>query len=136
MTISRRWFMKAGGAAMFCVPGRHADACGSGTIRVRKQFEFKNLDPADYYPDDEVITLAVFGSLIRKTTDGKRRNHLTVSVDQESDTRIRFSLLNSAKWSDGNQVKASDVKYSFERIADSKRKAGHHDSWEKLDRVD
>jgi peptide/nickel transport system substrate-binding protein len=135
MRISRRSFLAATVAAPLILRGRAADACGSEAIRVRKKYDLRNIDPADYYPDDEVITLAVFGSLIRKAADGSRQNHLTSKVEDHGQTEIRFVLISGAKWSNGAEVTANDVKYSFERIAGTALKARHREQWEALDRV-
>lgn len=136
---TRRSFLAGVASLPLLASAPNALACGDRTIRIRKKYDLQNLDPADYVTDDEVITLAVLGSLVRKTADGKTREHLAASVSRVSDTRIRFTLLGNARWWDGKGAKdpvtARDVKYSFERIAGDKLKAKHRRCWAALDQV-
>lgn len=88
-----------------------------------------SLDPAyAEEPGDQTILAHLYENLMRVTVDGSGRTSviggMAKSVEQEEETvdgslAVTYTFrLRSARWSDGQAVKASDFVYAWRRLAD------------------
>lgn len=141
--INRRRFLQITAAATISAkfPFVMASQSGSGRLRIRKKYDLRNIDPADYFWEDEVITRNILAPLIRHQGDRSDRpwvEHTVKSLNQHDELRIEFNLRAGEKWSDGAELTSEDVKYSFERIAgitDPDLNARHKAVWKNLKNV-
>ncbi len=128
--IDRREFLQRAaalgislGAAAALLEGeaRAAPSAGSRTLRVRFEVDMGNIDPA-FRPalEDEMVGDAVYEGLVSfKPGTWDLVNTLAESFESSPDhLRYHFKLKRGIPFHKGfGEVTASDVKYSFERIA-------------------
>ncbi|MEM9633220.1 MAG: ABC transporter substrate-binding protein [Pseudomonadota bacterium] len=123
-------------------------ACREGNhprLRIRRETDFTNFDPADYHWEDEVITRNVLAPLVRsRQKKGRAKSwevvpHLATDwTSNGSATEITFRIMDQP-WRDIGDLTAEDVKYSFERIAGvngHSLNAKQQFAWENLEGVD
>jgi hypothetical protein len=73
-------------------------ANNSKALRIRKRYEFRNIDPANYATDDEIIVRSILAALVRAdAADPDWKEHSTVSIKKSSDRRIEFELRQGMK---------------------------------------
>lgn len=93
----------------------------SGTLTYRPQDDMANLDPALWTSqDDEILGDCVFEGLVSYKPGTFEVVHtLAESLEGNKDqTEFHFKLKRGIEWHKGyGEVRASDVKFSFERIA-------------------
>ncbi|HLR34953.1 MAG TPA: ABC transporter substrate-binding protein [Tissierellales bacterium] len=79
--------------------------------------DFETLDPAFATAalDGSLVSL-IYDSLIRFDTEGKIIPGLAESWETPDDVTYVFTLVENAKFHNGNSCTAEDVKYSFERV--------------------
>lgn len=138
---TRRQFLAttaaAGAGTLFAGLPRWVDAAGH-TLNVRFDGDVDILDPGYMTGGVEIETQkAVLPFLVEYTTkDGTftwRPTSFAKSVVQKDETHIDFELNEGFKWTrDFGEVKASDVKYSFERM----KTTDWSGSFEALDHVE
>jgi peptide/nickel transport system substrate-binding protein len=91
------------------------------TLTYRPQVDIQNLDPAFYVSqDDTIVTDCIFEGLVTfRPGTWTVVNNLAESFEPSSDNlRFHFKLKKGVEWQKGyGEVRASDVKYSYERIA-------------------
>lgn len=115
-------------AATLCVSmlAGCADAGEGLSLSVCAGAELQTLDPI-YAEDisDQTILVHLYENLMRVASDGAGGTTvvpgMAKSVDQEEnhDGTVTYTFrLRSAKWSDGQSVKASDFVYAWQRLAD------------------
>ncbi|MFO7915543.1 MAG: ABC transporter substrate-binding protein [Candidatus Krumholzibacteriales bacterium] len=88
-----------------------------GILRRAFQTEPSNLDPAgavDY--SSGVITSLIHSNLVRVDPEGRIRPDLASSWDLSADGRVYTFHLGEFRFSNGREVTASDVVYSFRRV--------------------
>lgn len=130
MAVSRRHFLALGlGGLVPALAIRQAEAgCGdaSGTLTIRKKLDVVSFDPADCRVEDAPILRAIYGALVRTKPGAKSgeqtwTEHSAVTIRWLDSKRLEFRLRGGMKWKRGSGiVQASDVAYSFERVAGSK----------------
>lgn len=138
---TRRGFLATtaavGAGTLFAGLPRWANAAGN-TLNVRFDGDIEILDPGYMTGGVEIETQkAVLPFLVEYTTKGDtftwRPTVFAKSVVQRDETHIDFELNEGFKWSRGfGEVKASDVKYSFERM----KTTDWSGTFEALDHVD
>lgn len=146
MGVSRRHFLALGlGGLVPPLAIRPAEAgCGdaSGTLTIRKKSDVVSFDPADCRVEDAPILRAIYGALVRAKPGAKSgeqtwTEHSAVAIRWSDGKRLEFKLRGGMKWTRGSGVvQASDVAYSFERVAGSKLGALHRLRWNDLDRLE
>ena len=98
-----------------------APPLGTTALTYRPEFDIINLDPAfQVNPDDAMIADCVLEGLVSyKPGTFEVVNTLAESLEPSPDNlRYHFKLKQGIEWQKGyGEVQASDVKYSFERIA-------------------
>jgi len=91
------------------------------TLTYRPLVDIQNLDPAFYVSQDDVIvTDCIYEGLVTfRPGTWEVVNNLAESFEPSSDNlRFHFTLKKGIEWQKGyGEVRASDVKYSYERIA-------------------
>jgi peptide/nickel transport system substrate-binding protein len=91
------------------------------TLTYRPLVDIQNLDPAFYVSQDDVIvTDCIYEGLVTfRPGTWEVVNNLAESFEPSSDNlRYHFTLKKGIEWQKGyGEVRASDVKYSYERIA-------------------
>ena len=91
------------------------------TLTYRPQVDIQNLDPAFYISQDDVIVAdCIYEGLVTfRPGTWEVVNNLAESFEPSSDNlRFHFKLKKGIEWQKGyGEVRASDVKYSYERIA-------------------
>jgi peptide/nickel transport system substrate-binding protein len=141
-SFSRRGFMQASAAASAAAlaPTSPLRAQTTKVLRARSYVDVAILDPGDRVGvvDDEIMS-SIFGGLVRLKPGNAWtwENDLAVSVEQVDPTHIKFQLKPGIPWTNGfGEVRAEDVKFSYERIADPARKAEYRTDWDSLDHVE
>lgn len=137
----RRGLLKAGGAALaaLMVGPKFAWAVEGDTLRLRMDGDLQVLDPwGNLGAIDEVIPRCTTVALIR-FGDMREGNQLynwgAETYEWTSPTTIAFTLREGLVWNKGfGPVTSEDVKYSFERIANSDSPWAYQ--FEKLDTVE
>lgn len=93
-------------------------------IKVYISSEITNLDPALAYTNAEAVKILglLFDGLFKINSNGKAVGNLAkeweIKKDVEENSYIMEIELNETFWSDGRQVSADDVVFSFKRILD------------------
>jgi peptide/nickel transport system substrate-binding protein len=125
-TTDRRGFLRVAGAGLAAAASmpRFAWAAEGGTLRLRVGADFQVLDPFGIIGElDDIIPRCTNVTLVRlgDMRDGNQlRPWAAETFEWLDDTRIAFTLREGLKWTgDFGPVTASDVKFSFERIAGS-----------------
>jgi peptide/nickel transport system substrate-binding protein len=153
--LDRRSFLRRAMALGVSMPAATAllAACGSsptsggagassGTLTYRPQTDMANLDPAFWTSqDDEILADCIFEGLVSyRPGTFDVVNTLAESLEASADqTRFHFKLKQGIHWHKGyGEVRASDVKYSFERIAgltNPKLNSPYAGDWQALETV-
>ncbi len=122
----RRGFLAATGAALATATSlpRFAWAAEGGTLRLRVGSDFQVLDPYGIIGElDDIIPRCTNVTLVRlgDMREGNQwRPWAAETIEWLDDTRLAFTLREGLNWTGGfGPVTASDVKFSFERIANS-----------------
>ena len=111
-----------------------------GTLKVRSYADIRSLDPAfSQGVIDEEVQGAIYSKLVQfipGRTWGWQKDAADM-IEQVDDTHIKFALRDDVGFTNGfGAMTAEDVKYSFERITDSKLKSTNATDWSALDRVE
>lgn len=95
------------------------DSKYGGIFKTYTESSFKTLDPAFATAslDGKMVAL-LYDALVRFDTEGQIVPGLAESWQQPDDSTYVFKLVENAKFHNGNQLKATDVKYSLERVLD------------------
>jgi len=139
----RRKFLKAAGAfgaAAVLKPGFAWSADGD-TLRIRMEGDLQVLDPAFMIGAiEDVIMRGIYVSLNRL---GDLREGSPWSpwgaekIEQKDPKTIAFTLIEGLKWTNGfGAVKAEDVKFSYERVANPDNASPWAYQFEQLDHVE
>ena len=143
--VTRRTFLQV--ASALALPHLALAACGDNRIlRIRREADFATFDPANVSGEDEVIALNLFAPLVRykkrkdNTSAWEWQKHMVGKIGTcgGSDRSYRFDVRKGETWSEGGDVTAEDVKFSFERIAgltNPKIAANNRALWGNLDKV-
>ena len=141
-TTDRRGFLKIAGASAFAAaaarPGFAWSATGD-TLRIRVRSDLQVLDPwgiigelDDIIPRATLITLVKLGDM----RDGNKwQPYAAETIEWKDDKTLAFTLMDGLMWTGGHgPVTADDVKFSFERIANSESPWAYQ--FEMLDNVE
>jgi len=122
----RRGFLAAAGAGLAAASTlpRFAWAADGGTLRLRVGADFQVLDPFGIIGElDDIIPRCTNVTLVRlgDMRDGNEwRPWAAEKIEWLDGTRLAFTLREGLSWTGGfGPVTAADVKFSFERIANS-----------------
>ncbi len=112
------------------------------TLTYRPQTDIQDLDPAFWVSQDDVIVFdCIYEGLVTfKPGTWKVVNQLAESFEPSSDgLKFHFTLKKGIEWQKGyGEVRASDVKFSYERIAGltkPKLNSPYSGDWSALDSV-
>lgn len=115
-------------------------AANSAEINIRIQEDFGNLDPAFWQSRTDLLFInAIFPKLIEFKSGSKWEWELSAaeSIEQTSDLEIKFVLKPGLMWTNGyGEVTAGDVKYSYERMINTKLNSPNKGDWAALDKVE
>ncbi|WP_173915423.1 ABC transporter substrate-binding protein [Halobacillus sp. Marseille-Q1614] len=99
--------------------GESSEGGGEQTLKIANDQEPAGLDPHKTPAHSSVrIYSKVYEGLVTFDENMEIKGQLAVSWDQPDDTTYVFNLVEGAKFHDGSEMTADDVKYSFERILD------------------
>ncbi len=100
-----------------------------GTLTIATASEAKVLDPIRYEAIAEAARDSlIFDSLLYQDPQGRVIPLLATALPETpNDTTYIFHLHKGVYFSDGNELTAKDVKYTFDRIADPKEGSPHFD---------
>jgi len=122
----RRGFLRAAGAGIAAASTlpRFAWAAEGGTLRLRVGADFQVLDPYGIIGElDDIIPRCTNVTLVRlgDMREGNEwRPWAAEKIEWLDGTRLAFTLREGLNWTGGfGPVTAADVKFSFERIAES-----------------
>ena len=92
---------------------------------IARDMDVNSLDPARSWCDTcQIYNTSVYEQLVTLDKDNKLQPLLAASWTSNADqTEFTFKLDPAAKFSDGSQVEAKDVKWSFERLKNIKGNA-------------
>lgn len=97
--------------------GGGAVAPSSGTLKVLLVVEPASLDPQLHFDDISAVVLDnVFDPLVRFGSSMRLTQGLALRWINPDDRTWRFSLDTEARFHDGSPVRASDVKFSLDRV--------------------
>jgi len=106
----------------------HADKSGQGILRVPIWGDIHSLDPSLTITGAQATVFpAVFETLTRAADGARIAPWLASSFQaEEGGRRFRFHLRDGVKFHDGRRLTARDVRFSFERLLQTK---GKQNSW-------
>ena len=82
------------------------------------------------YPEDRIWLNQIYNGLIERTPDNRSYGpNIALSWNTTDGLRYDVQLDPNAKWADGHVLNASDVKYSFELIANPEFNSPHETFW-------
>ncbi|WP_291565053.1 MULTISPECIES: ABC transporter substrate-binding protein [unclassified Clostridium] len=90
------------------------------SLVVATAYDAKSLDP--YAVNDVAsanVMMQIYQTLIKEGDDGKLEPLLAESFEQVDETIFKFKLKKGVKFHNGEEMKASDVKFSFTKAAQS-----------------
>jgi peptide/nickel transport system substrate-binding protein len=96
------------------------------------------LDPhkdGSYQSSGMVLTI-MYEGLLTRDDKGELRSHLAESWKALSPTVYEFKIRRAVTFHNGREMDASDVKYSFERVLDSKTGSPFRAIWSVIDKVE
>ena len=118
-STARRWF---GAAALAIIAALSAsDTLAGGTLRIAREQDSTSLDPALTILNSDIWVMQNMNCLLVKVNDAGNdivpdcAESWSISPDGLTYT---FTLREGLKFSDGSPLKASDVKFSLERVRD------------------
>ncbi len=140
--LSRRALLQ-GTAALGVAPAlrpRLGRAQDGGVLRVRSYSDLQVLDPAHRkaQPEGDIMR-CIYTKLIDYAPGDAWRWRPTgaAAIEQESPTRVRFTLRPGITFTNGfGEMTADDVKFSYERIADPAQQSEYADDMAQLDHVE
>ncbi len=118
-----------------CSPDR--DRVAPGFVQVDIETSPTALDPR-YATDaiSERITELIFDPMVRLDSRGGFTGDLAESVERTSPTEIVFHLRHGVRFSNGRELTARDVKYTFDFVMDRKNRSPKAGGLQQLARVD
>ena len=116
---------------------RDRDRFGPGFIQVDIETSPTALDPR-YATDaiSERIDELMFDPMVRLDSQGGFTGDLAENVERTSPTEIVFHLRHGIHFSDGRELTARDVKYTFDFVIDRKNRSPKAGGLEQLARID
>lgn len=133
MPMRRRSFLA--GSGMAAMTGHARAEPTHYTARFGQ--DIGSLDPAFRAgPQDNSVIWAVFQRLVRFRAGSGEYEPDAADIRQVSDTAVVFTLRRGQMFSDGNEMTADDVKFSFERISNGVTPSPYQSDWANLDRVE
>ena len=119
-----RWFLVPLVLALVAVGPLPADAQPKDTLTVALVSHAPTLDPHMHFERVGIlVNINMFDSLLHKNARLEYEPSLATSWKALSDTQWEFKLRKGVKFHNGETMSAEDVKYSFERVLDQKKKS-------------
>src|SRR5574341_1572213 len=122
----KRWVLVTATLALAAlaaaVPAAHAQA--KDTLTVALVSHPPTLDPHMHFERVGIlVNINMFDSLLHRNTKLELAPSLATSWKPLSDTQWEFKLRRGVKFHNGTTMTAEDVKYSFDRVLDTKKKS-------------
>lgn len=122
--MMKRWFVVVLVAAGLLGAAVQAEAQAKDTLVVALVSHPPTLDPHMHFERVGIlVNINMFDSLLHKTAKLAYEPSLATSWKALSDTVWEFKLRHGVKFHNGETMTAEDVKYSFERVLDPKKKS-------------
>ena len=119
-----RWFLIPLVLALVAVGPLPADAQPKDTLTVALVSHAPTLDPHMHFERVGIlVNINMFDSLLHKNARLEYEPSLATSWKALSDTQWEFKLRKGVKFHNGETMTPDDVKYSFERVLDQKKKS-------------
>ncbi|MEK7372892.1 MAG: ABC transporter substrate-binding protein [candidate division NC10 bacterium] len=119
-----RWFLVPLILALVAVGPLPADAQPKDTLTVALVSHAPTLDPHMHFERVGIlVNINMFDSLLHKNARLEYEPSLATSWKALSDTQWEFKLRKGVKFHNGETMTPDDVKYSFERVLDQKKKS-------------
>ena len=119
-----RWFLVPLVLALVALGPLPADAQPKDTLTVALVSHAPTLDPHMHFERVGIlVNINMFDSLLHKNARLEYEPSLATSWKALSDTQWEFKLRKGVKFHNGETMSAEDVKYSFERVLDQKKKS-------------
>ena len=119
-----RWFLVPLVLALVAVGPLPADAQPKDTLTVALVSHAPTLDPHMHFERVGIlVNINMFDSLLHKNARLEYEPSLATSWKALSDTQWEFKLRKGVKFHNGETMTPDDVKYSFERVLDQKKKS-------------
>jgi peptide/nickel transport system substrate-binding protein len=119
-----RWFLVPLVLALVAVGALPADAQPKDTLTVALVSHAPTLDPHMHFERVGIlVNINMFDSLLHKNARLEYEPSLATSWKALSDTQWEFKLRKGVKFHNGETMTPDDVKYSFERVLDQKKKS-------------
>lgn len=122
-------------AVLLCL-GAGAALAAKDTLVVANIYDAKTLDPIGTHDvASSGICLHIYDTLLALGQDGKLENQLAEKYDILDSLTYRFTLRKGVRFHNGEEFKAEDVKYTFER-AKTPKGASIRQYVESIDRIE
>ena len=119
-----RWFLVPLVLALVALGPLPADAQPKDTLTVALVSHAPTLDPHMHFERVGIlVNINMFDSLLHKNARLEYEPSLATSWKALSDTQWEFKLRKGVKFHNGETMTPDDVKYSFERVLDQKKKS-------------
>ncbi len=120
----KRWSTVAIAMLSLLLPMSEARAQGKDTLVVALVSHAPTLDPHMHFERVGIlVNINMFDSLLHKNARLEYEPSLALSWKPLNDTTWEFKLRRGVKFHNGDVMTAEDVKYSFERVIDQKKKS-------------
>src|SRR3989304_1106279 len=118
------WFLPIVLLALLLAPGAPSGAQPKDTLVVALVSHAPTLDPHMHFERVGIlVNINMFDSLLHKNARLEYEPSLATSWKALSDTQWEFKLRKGVKFHNGETMTPDDVKYSFERVLDRKKKS-------------
>ncbi|MEA2649420.1 MAG: peptide/nickel transport system substrate-binding protein [Candidatus Binataceae bacterium] len=108
-----------------------------GTIQVDIEVSPTSTDPR--FATDAIssrVNELIFGSLVKTDRNGQFAGYLAETIERPSETEIVFHLRHGVRFSDGRELTARDVKYTYDSVLAPESLSAKRGSLEELKSID